>query len=219
MASRLLTLLTWILVGASVVAYGLRAWPGSAPSNAPLAVSHAADIGAPEDAWRRLLGSSVVTTEAPPPTDARYSLLGVAAPRADELQRVQGVALLSVDGAPARAYRVGQWVDPQTQVLAVSARGVDLGRDGVVRAHLPLQAPPAPATGALPGLPGGIVTGSVAPSMAATRMVMPPIPTGPIPGVAPPVMPTPLAEPTSNDGSGRGSDEAGPRRVDANTAR
>jgi general secretion pathway protein C len=223
MASRVLTLLIWLLVGASLVAYGLRAWPGSAPSAAPLVPLASADIGVSPEAWRRFMGAAAAApSEAGPPPDARYTLLGVAAPRADDQQRLQGVALLSVDGAPPRAVRVGQWVDAQTQLIAVSARGADLGRDGVVRAHLPLQGPPDAATGTLPAVPSGLTSGytpGLSPTPAATRQPMPVVPTTPIAGVAMPAMPAPLPDPAQAVPPGRDSDEAGPRRVRSETAR
>lgn len=207
MWQRLLTLSTWALVAGSAVAYGLRLWPGSAPSQAPLAVSNPAEAAWSPEALQRLMGAAP-QAEAVLPSDTRYSLLGVAAPRADAQQSQQGVALLSVDGAPPRAVRVGQWVDGQTQLIRVSARGADLGRDGVARVHLPLQGAPDAATGSLPA------PVSLAPSPAPLQP--PPalqnLPATPLQGVAMPVMP-PMPGPSGAQAPARDADESGPRRA------
>jgi general secretion pathway protein C len=201
MWQRLLTLSTWTLVAASAVAYGLRLWPGSAPSQAPLAVSQPAEAAVSPEALQRLMRAAP-QAEAALPSDTRYSLLGVAAPRADAQQSQQGVALLSVDGAPPRAVRVGQWVDGQTQLIRVSSRGAELGRDGVARVHLPLQAPPDAATGSLP-----------APvSMAPAPAPQPNLPATPLQGVAMPPMP-PMPGPSGAEAPARDADESGPRRA------
>jgi general secretion pathway protein C len=95
-----------------------------------------------------------VTPDAPPP-DARFQLIGVVAPRA-RASAAEGVALIAVDGKPARAYRVGAVVEGQTVLQAVAVRSAQLGpRNGVTQVSLNL-APPAPPT-----------TGAPAPAMAA----------------------------------------------------
>lgn len=206
MWQRLLTLSTWALVGASAVGYGLRLWPGSAPSQAPLAQSSAADASLSPEALQRLMGAAPQAAAALP-TDTRYSLLGVAAPRADAEQSLQGVALLSVDGAPPRAVRVGQWVDGQTQLIRVSARGADLGRDGVARLHLPLQGAPEAATGSLPAP----VALAPSPSPAVPMPNLQNLPATPLQGVAMPPMP-PMPGPNGAEAPARDADESGPRR-------
>lgn len=50
----------------------------------------------------------------------------------------QGAAILSVDGAPARAYRLGSEVAPGLALVAVSTSGVELDRNG---ARLHVKAP------------------------------------------------------------------------------
>lgn len=50
-----------------------------------------------------------------------------------------GAALLSVDGGPAQAYRVGQALAPGVALVGVSAKGVSIDQDGIIE-HI---APPA----------------------------------------------------------------------------
>ncbi len=194
-------------MGASATAYGLRLWPGSAPSPAPLATALATDQPASPESIQRLLGAAP-QAQAALPTDTRYSLLGVAAARADDQQRLQGVALLSVDGGPPRAVRVGQWVDGQSQLIAVSSRGAELGRDGVARVHLPLQGAPEAATGSLP--PPASLAPSPTPAAGAQVSVVPQLPATPLQGVAMPPMPA-MPGPSAAD-SARDADESGPKR-------
>jgi general secretion pathway protein C len=94
----------------------------------------------------RLLGADAPTpqaaaaAEAPP--DARFQLIGVVTPRRTSAAR-EGLALIAVDGRPAKAYRVGAVVDGQTVLKAVAARGAQLGlRDGEALIQLRLADPP-----------------------------------------------------------------------------
>jgi general secretion pathway protein C len=57
--------------------------------------------------------------------DSRFRLLGVVAPRAGQ---VNGLALVSVDGKPARAVAVGREIEPGLRLLAVSQREADFGQ-------------------------------------------------------------------------------------------
>lgn len=195
-------------MGASATAYGLRLWPGSAASPAPLATAGGPELPTAPEAYQRLMGAAPAAADTLP-TDTRYNLVGVAAPRGDAQQREQGVALLSVDGGPPRAVRVGQWVDGQNQLIAVSSRGAELGRDGVARVRLTLQGAPEPATGSLP--PPASLTAQVAPTAPAAVVVAPNLPATPLQGVAmPPMPPMPGA---SGPEAARDADESGPRRA------
>ncbi len=118
----------------------------------------------------RLLGAAPAVVETPVSAvraDARFALVGlVAAPSPAAVG--QSVAVIAVDGRPARAYRVGAAVDDQTVVLAVRARAVDLGpRGGPLTTTLELAPLGAAATGSLPppsGVPGpapGHLTGQM----------------------------------------------------------
>jgi general secretion pathway protein C len=149
----------WALVAACAAYWGLRLFaPGRAvPPEAVVAPTGAS----PRGDLARLLGADPVpqTEEAAPaPTNARFQLLGVVAPRHDPASR-EGVALIAVDGKPPRAYRVGAAVEGETVLQSVRARGASLGpRGGVVQVSLEIPPPPAAATGTLPpagGAPGG----------------------------------------------------------------
>jgi general secretion pathway protein C len=200
MLQRVFTAVVWGLVGLTAVGYGLRMWPGGAPSAAPLVGPNTGPVAMDPAAADRLFGA-LAKVEAAVPTDTRFKLVGVAAPRAVAAQSHEGVALLSVDDGPPRAVRVGQWVDGQTQLLAVTARTADLGRDGVVRAQLRLEAPAAAATGSLAPVSGI----SVPPP---PPMPMPTAGQLPLRGGNPSEVPMPVPAPAAQ-GAG---DEAGPQR-------
>ncbi len=127
------TFLLWALVAGSAVFWGLRmsARPGAAPLAAAVTRTPA-----PADpaAVARLLGASPAATAAAPAAPAlasRLMLVGVVAGAASH----QGVALISVDGKPAKPFRVGaaleegvvlQSVQGRRAVLAPSADGAPL---------------------------------------------------------------------------------------------
>lgn len=163
MASRLFALLVWAAVAASLAFWGLRwiARPAGVPYNAS---SVTLDGGAHGDS-RRLLtgpaattpGTAVVDMGAAATLSARLKLLGVIAPRSGT---DQGVALLSIDGKPARAVRVGGVIDGDMTLLAINQRGAQIGPgQGPVLVSLDLPALPSPSTGSLPP-PTGVVNGS-----------------------------------------------------------
>lgn len=200
MLQRVFTVVVWCLVAGCAVFLGLRLWPGSAPSNAPLVALNAPHGAMDAAAADRLFGAPA-PAQAAAPTDTRFKLIGLAAPRAAAAQSNEGVALLSIDDGPPRAVRVGQWVDGQTQLLAVTARTADLGRDGVVRAQLRLESPPPASTGTLPPTSG----------ISAPPPIPMPAPTAgqlPLRGGNPSEVPMP-GMPQAAQGAG---DEAGPQR-------
>jgi len=140
MGARLTSLLIWAVVAATAVAWGLRL------SARPLAVPGHASTAGPAPAagadLSRLLGNAPpepVAVEATVPADARFKLLGVVAPR--EGQVGSGLALISVDGRPARAVAVGHELEPGLTVRRVDHRRVELGRgDGGASVALELPA-------------------------------------------------------------------------------
>lgn len=140
MGARLTSLLIWAVVAATAVAWGLRL------SARPLAVPGHASTAGPAPAagadLSRLLGSAPpepVAVEATLPADARFKLLGVVAPR--EGLAGSGLALISVDGRPARAVAVGHELEPGLVVRRVDHRRVELGRgDGGALVALELPA-------------------------------------------------------------------------------
>jgi len=191
MSARWATFLVWALVAASAAAWGLKLFV-TAPT-APPQVAVAGQSQLPRGDITRVLGA-----DAPPPVDpsageslesapadARFQLLGVVAPRGSETAR-GGVALIAVDGKPAKAFRVGAVVDGENVLQAIRARGADLGPAGgkvTVALNIP---PPAPAaTGTLPDARTPGVAAPAAPSAARTLPVAPPPMVAPVPAAAP----------------------------------
>ena len=170
MASRILALLIWAAVAASLAYWGLRwlAQPTAVPANA---TSVSLDNAARGDLRKLLTGPRTADPAQPDPNAAsvlagRIKLLGVVAPRAEGDKG--GLALLSVDGKPPRAVRAGSAVDGDMVLLAVSQRGAEIGPaagPAAVKLDLPLL--PAAATGALPP-PTGFTTGE--PAVAPQQM-------------------------------------------------
>lgn len=165
MASRILALLIWAAVAASLAYWGLRwlAQPTAVPANAT-AVS--LDSAARGDLSKLLTGPPVADPTQPDPSAAsvlagRIKLVGVVAPRHEGDKG--GLALLSVDGKPPRAVRAGGTVDGDMVLLAVSQRGAEIGPaagPAAVKLDLPLL--PGAATGSLPP-PTGFSTGEAPP--------------------------------------------------------
>jgi general secretion pathway protein C len=163
MVSRWAALAVWAAVAASVVFWALRLWP-AAPAPAAPVVASAPPAASVAD-LQRLLG-----TDPPPPpppseepvpaADARFQLVGVLSPRSSQAAR-EGVALIAVDGEPARAYRIGAAVSGETVLQAVAHNRVTLGpRGGPAQVALELAPPAAAATGTLPGVGSGAGPGA-----------------------------------------------------------
>ncbi len=161
-----MTSVVWALVAASSLYWGFKLFsrPPPVPANALLAEPAAWVRGD----LSRLFGAEAPPAQAPvgpePAADSRFQLLGVVSPRAARAAQ-EGLALIAVDGKPARAYRVGAVVDGQTVLQAVGARGATLGpRDGAARVALNLVPPQAAATGQL-----------APPAGAAGALALPPL--------------------------------------------
>jgi general secretion pathway protein C len=188
MSSRWWTLALWALVAASALFWGLKifARPPAMPAHTQVAELGGVSRGD----LTRLLGA-----DAPPPStapapaaDARFQLIGVVTPRPQQAAR-EGLALIAVDGKPAKVYRVGAVVDGQTVLKAVAARGATLGpRDGTAVLALAIAPPPPAATGVLPanGVPplNGAQSANGVPH-TVLPMATPPLP----PTTAPPGTP------------------------------
>jgi len=186
MAARWTSLLIWAVVAATVVAWGLRLGAGAQPVP-PQAVTVGMAPPAGAD-LARLLGTAPpapVVVEAPLPADSRFKLLGVVAPRAG--QTGSGLALISVDGRPARAVAAGHELEPGLRVLRVGHRQVDLGeRLGAPALSLSLPTLPEAARGRLGD---GAVAASpavVSPGQAAALPAPPVLPGLAAPGSAGP---------------------------------
>ena len=139
MTSRLVppaaTALVWLAVAAGVVAWALPLLdrPTPVPPQAVLAMP-TAPVGTL--GLERLLGTPPTMPalqQDTAPASSRFKLLGVVAPRrvaAGTATRLPstGLALISVDGKPARALGVGAEIEPGLRVLRVGHRQVELGR-------------------------------------------------------------------------------------------
>lgn len=157
MASRIAALLIWAAVAASLAYWGLRwlASPAGVPHNAS---SVTLETGVRGDIQRLLTGP--VRTEGPQanPSAAsalasRIKVIGVMAPAPGQSA---GVALLSIDGKPPKAIRVGGLVDGEMVLQDLSQRSARIGpQDGSNFLTIDLPGLPPPATGTLPP-PSGV---------------------------------------------------------------
>ena len=150
MRVRLLSFVIWAAVAASAVFWALRL--SAASPVAPAYTVAVAPAAAPRGDLTRVLGAAPVRPlagAAVPVANAlssRFKLLGVAAPRQGG-DRV-GLALIAVDGKPARSFAVGAAVDGDLMLQSVHARGARLGaRNAAAQVTLELPPLPPPATG------------------------------------------------------------------------
>jgi general secretion pathway protein C len=173
MSARLTSFVIWAAVAASAVFWLLRL-----VSSSPAAPAHTVAVAAsttPRGDLTRVLGAPPVaaTTAAAampePALASRFKLLGVAAPRqgGDQI----GLALIAVDGKPARGFKVGAPIDGELVLQSVSQRGASLGSQGE-KARVTLELPPLP-TAATSSRPPG----------AAGPVAVPPPGAGGFPGV------------------------------------
>ena len=179
MKVRILSFVIWAAVAASAMFWVLRLGPSSPAAPAfTVAVGAAA---APRGDLTRVLGAAPArqSAAAAAPVDSslssRFRLLGVAAPRRGGDQT--GLALIAVDGKPARSYAVGAAVDGDLMLQSVHSRGAKLGARGAgAQVSLELPALPPPATGSFP------IAQAPAPSIAlpgAGIVMSPPVVTAP----------------------------------------
>lgn len=155
MSARWWTSGVWALAAGSGLYWGLQVFVK--PQAAPAYTQTAATTPALRGDLRRLLGN-----DPPPPSpeaalpepaaDERFQLIGVVSPPSRQAAR-EGVALIAVDGRPAKAFRVGAVVEGDTVLQTVAARGVTLGpRNGPALVALNLPPPVDAATGTLPDM-------------------------------------------------------------------
>jgi len=140
---RLTTFAMWSLVAVSVVFWTLR-WPLDATVNkTSAATSKAPSIDS--TAIARLLGTNASVTaanasDAVSGASRRFKLLGVVAQGQNS-----GSALIEVDGAAAKPYRVGQTVTDDIFLRSVKARSVTLATGPADAAAIVLELPPVVA--------------------------------------------------------------------------
>ena len=131
MTARWLAFVIWAAVAAAAVFWAFRLFVPALPAPA-----HTVTVGmAPsvKTDLRAVLGveeKAVVVEAAVPIADARFQLVGVVSPRGTA-GRGEGVALIAVDGKPARPYRVGTKIE-EGVVLQARQGGRIEGRDASV---------------------------------------------------------------------------------------
>ena len=134
-----MTLLVWALAAASVVFWGLKL---SATGNPPLVppVTDQAQAGADAGLMAAALGAlkAEAKTQATAPSAGRFALVGMVASDAR-----RGVALITVDGKPARAVKVGTSLEDGLLLQSVTPRSATLAADmnGPARFVLELNVP------------------------------------------------------------------------------
>jgi general secretion pathway protein C len=162
--TRLSALGLWLLVAACAAYWGLKLFVRPAP--VPPQAGTVASGPALRGDLTRLLGTAPVVEEETTVVAAssRFRLIGVVAPRSPQAA-AEGLALIAVDGKPAKAYRVGAAIEGELVLQRVRARGADLGARGAPTAAVALDVaalPPA-ATGRPGGLPPGAAPGAPRP--------------------------------------------------------
>ncbi len=134
--SRLTSLLVWAVVAYSAVVFALQ-WGGGVPVDAVVAGSEQKQVLPEVDALAvsKALGAAPVQS-ASASLASRFVLLGVM-----DGGPTQGVALISVDGKPAKPYRLGQTVTDGFVVLATGPKKAELGPQLGAPATLQLELP------------------------------------------------------------------------------
>jgi general secretion pathway protein C len=197
MKARWFSFVIWAAFAASVVFWAFRLLAPALPVPAhATTVSMAASV---KSDLTPVLGVDArapsASSEPEPVVDARFRLVGVVSPRGASTGR-DALALIAVDGKPAKAYRVGAAVDGETVLQSVTTRGAALGLKGgsaAVALEIPALAPAA--TGTMPAAVSGSTTAT------PVRAMPPPIPR---PAPAAPPSPPPAAAPVPGaDAQGR----------------
>jgi general secretion pathway protein C len=148
MNARPIAFVVWAAVAASAAFWLLRL-TASSPAAPPYTVAVAA-AALPRGDLNRVLGTppaaaNAAQAQAEPALASRFKLLGVAAPR--EGGDRYGLALIAVDGKPARSFKVGAPIEGELVLQTVHPRGAAVGvRGGAAQVNLELPALPQPAT-------------------------------------------------------------------------
>lgn len=130
------TFALWAVAAASAVAWGLKlSTPASSGAVGP-APGRAAVTPDPA-AVARLLGASPAEVAPTTSMASRFQLVGLADQRSGT-----DIALIAVDGKPARPFRVGSQVDEGLILQAVEGRRALLGPTSQGPASVTLELPP-----------------------------------------------------------------------------
>jgi general secretion pathway protein C len=188
MFARLSAFVIWSLVAATAVFWALR-FTASPPLVPAYAVAVGKSVVVRGDLTRlfgaapRLVASGGAPLEAP----SRFKLVGVMAPRspAAQAEAGHGVALIAVDGKPAKAFAVGARLDSDLVLQSVGLRTASIGpAQGSRSVLLELPALAAPNSGVLPSVGSG---GAPVPQAGSARS--PVSGTGPAPSLPPQAAP------------------------------
>ena len=166
MSARWWAFLVWALAAASAVYWGLKLFAPTLPVPAQAVLAQPGDglKGDLARVWGADTPVAVAAEAAPPPTDTRFTLVGVLGPRQAASSKT-AVALIAVDGKPAKAFRVGAVVEGQQVLQTVGARSATLGpRGGPTLISLTIPPPPEAAR----GTPAGADGAGVNPGAGAT---------------------------------------------------
>jgi general secretion pathway protein C len=149
MSSRWTGFFIWALVAASTAFWGIKIFAATRPVPAGAQAPQAIAANGPME---RLFGAVVVAAVAAPaqhPESERFQLVGlIATPEGTESPG--GVAIVSVDGQPAKPFHVGATLDGNTTLLVVAKRTADFGPSGGPSSFsLQLPEPAAAETGTL----------------------------------------------------------------------
>ena len=128
-APSLITFVVWAAVATSVIGWGLKIRHATAPSQLAMPVSAVGAEVTPATLARSLGGGGQSAQPANPVSGGdrgRFGLVGVVASGESS-----GVALIAIDGKPARPYRVGAEVADGWVVEKLGSRSAVLGpREG-----------------------------------------------------------------------------------------
>ncbi len=212
MFARLSAFVIWSLVAATAVFWALRLAASPAPVP-PYAVAVGSSVAVRGD-LSRLFGApqrASVVAQGAPEAPSRFKLVGVMAPRSSAAQAEpgHGLALIAVDGKPAKAYAVGARVDSDLVLQSVGLRTAAIGPvRGARSVLLELPALAAPNSGVLP--PVGMVAPvpaattargqSAAQTMAVQGAPVPSALPGGAPALGPPQAPILQADPSAPGG-------------------
>jgi general secretion pathway protein C len=145
MSFRIVSLMVWGMASATVMFWMLRLGINAPPAPA-YAVVEPSDRLASED-LSRLLGAEASSSEpgpssSPPPEAARFQLVGLVAGLTPE--SASALALIAIDGKPAKPYAVGARIGGTWVVQSVSRRSVALGPEGSQAPGVMLEIPALP---------------------------------------------------------------------------
>lgn len=133
------TALVWGLVGFSSVAWWLQVRTTHAANTLAPPAAMAATSPPDTGAIARLLGagarSNTVAAAVAPPASSRFVIVGIAASGANS------VALIAVDGKPAKPFVVGAEATSGWVIKSISGRRVELGTSLQAPVSLTLELP------------------------------------------------------------------------------